>query len=321
VLPVVALVVIGIAAALWLNRKGPGEVGELYGNVDIREVNLGFRVSGRVLEMLRDEGDPVKTGDVVARLDAEPLKRAADQARAQSKLAWSKLEQLQAGYRTEEVAQAESALREREASLVNSERVLQRNRELLAQKTVSQQVYDDSLAQRDVDVARRNSAQSALALLKAGYRREEVDQARAEFARAKGALAAAEIQVADTELKSAGDGVVITRAVEPGAIVQAGTTVLTVSLEKPVWVRVYVPEPLLGRLKPGLAVEVFTDSRKGKPYHGQVGYISPVAEFTPKSVETPDLRTSLVYRMRVVVTDADSGLRQGMPVTVTLPKP
>jgi HlyD family secretion protein len=112
---------------------------------------------------------------------------------------------------------------------------------------------------------------------------------------------------------------VLSRVREPGAIVAPGETAYTLSLDRPVWVRAYVQEPELGLIRPGQDVQVLTDTRPERPYHGQIGFISPVAEFTPKSVETPELRTDLVYRLRVVIEDADPGLRQGMPVTVRIP--
>ena len=123
--------------------------------------------------------------------------------------------------------------------------------------------------------------------------------------------------LADTALAAPEAGVVLTRAVEPGSMVQAGSTALTVSLAEPVRVRAYAPEPMLGLVQPGRQVLIFTDSRR-EPYHGQIGDVSPRAEFTPKSVETEELRTALVYRFRAVVRDADGLLRQGMPVTVRL---
>jgi HlyD family secretion protein len=134
--------------------------------------------------------------------------------------------------------------------------------------------------------------------------------------RAEAALASAELRVQDTVLKAPADGVVLTRAQEPGAVLQAGATVLTLSLVRPVWVRAYVNEPDLGHIHPGMKVEVYTDSRPSQPYQGQIGYTSPRAEFTPKNVETTELRTSLIYRVRVIVENPDEGLRQGMPVTV-----
>ncbi|MDN7221285.1 efflux RND transporter periplasmic adaptor subunit, partial [Klebsiella pneumoniae] len=113
------------------------------------------------------------------------------------------------------------------------------------------------------------------------------------------------------------DGTLMTRAVEPGTMLNAGGTVLTLSLTHPVWVRAYVDEKNLGQAQPGQEVLLYTDSRPDKPYHGKIGFVSPSAEFTPKTVETPDLRTDLVYRLRIVVTDADGALRQGMPVTIS----
>jgi len=239
---------------------------DIYGNVDIREVNLGFRVSGRISEVRRDEGDHVQTGEIIARLDTAPYQHQLEQAAAETAVS--------------------------QATLKNAEIILERNKQLVDSGGISKQNLDDALAARD--------------------------QAAANLALSQARLAEAQTNLSDTGIVSPSDGVVITRAQEVGAIVQAGTTVLTVSLEKPVWVRAYIDEPDLGKVAPGLPVEILTDSRPGKPYHGQVGYISPQAEFTPKAVETTELRSSLVYRIRVVVTDADAALRQGMPATVRI---
>ncbi len=124
--------------------------------------------------------------------------------------------------------------------------------------------------------------------------------------------------LSDTELAAASDGVVITRAVEPGSLVQAGQPVVTIAIDRPIRVRAYVGEPDLPRLAPGRVVEVHVDGREA-PYRGTIGYISPQAEFTPKSVQTESLRTDLVYRLRIVIDDGDEGLRQGQPVTVIVP--
>jgi HlyD family secretion protein len=290
----------------------------LYGNVDIREVNLGFRVSGRILEVLRDEGDEVKAGEILARLDDEPYRRDAEQSRGQVGSLQAHLQMLEAGNRPQEIAQARALVREREVSSSNAQRIYKRQEELLGSKAVSIQERDDAEAAYHEADARLKSAREQLNLLEAGFRAEEIAQARADLARAQAALASTELHVQDTVLKAPADGVVLTRAQEPGAILQPGTTVLTVSLKRPVWVRAYVNEPDLGRIHPGAKVKVYTDTRPANPYSGQVGYISPRAEFTPKNVETTELRTSLVYRLRVVVDNPDDALRQGMPVTVVL---
>jgi HlyD family secretion protein len=124
--------------------------------------------------------------------------------------------------------------------------------------------------------------------------------------------------LADATLVAPAAGFILTRVREPGAIVASGEAIFTLAVSSPVWVRAYVDEPDLGRVRPNMAASVTTDSAPGKIYHGHVGFISPVAEFTPKTVETRELRTDLVYRLRVIVDNPDQGLRQGMPVTVTL---
>ncbi len=318
VLAIVVVTVAGGAAWFWKTHARPAGPEELIlqGNVDIREVNLGFRVGGRIAEVAFDEGDAVKPGDVIARLDPEPYRREAEEARGLAASLRARLQWLEAGNRPQEVAQARALVREREVTSTNALQLFNRQQELFASKTVSVQDRDDAEARYREAEARLKSAREQLALLEAGFRAEEIAQARADLQRADAALASAALRLTDTVLKAPSDGVVITRAQEPGAIVQPGATVLTVSLTRPVWVRAYIPEPSLGRIHPGLKVRVFTDSRPDKPYFGQVGYISPRAEFTPKNVETVELRTSLVYRLRVVVTNADEGLRQGMPVTV-----
>ena len=321
-IPVLILVVVLAGAAAWYararSRRPNDSFLHLHGNVDIREVNLGFRVSGRLKEVLRDEGDEVKTGDKLAELDAEPYRHEVAQSRGQVSALEARLTLLEAGNRPQEIAQARAQLHEREVNAANAERIYKRQEELFASKTVSAQERDDAEANYREAEARLNSAREQLKLLEAGFRVEDIAQAKADLARAQAALASAELRVDDTVLKSPADGVVLTRSQEAGAILATGTTVLTVSLRRPVWVRAYIQEPDLGKIHPGMKVEVSTDSSVGKVYTGNIGYISPRAEFTPKNVETSELRTSLVYRLRVVIENADEGLRQGMPVTVKI---
>lgn len=321
-IPILVLVLILAAGVTWyvrgrIPRSEQGPL-QLQGNVDIREVNLGFRVSGRLQQVLRDEGDAVKAGEVLAQLDDEPYRRELEESRAQVGSAKARLTLLQTGNRPQEIEEARAQVHEREVTAANAERLYRRQEQLLKNKTVSIQERDDAEAAfREAD-ARLNSAREQLNLQEAGFRVEDIEQAKADLARAEAALASAEIRVNDTVLKAPADGVVFTRAQEPGAILQSGTTVLTVSLKEPVWVRAYVEEPDLGKIHPGMKVEVLTDSNLGKTYTGKVGYISPRAEFTPKNVETRELRTSLVYRLRVVIDNADEGLRQGMPVSAII---
>jgi HlyD family secretion protein len=318
-LTILVLLVVAVAGVwFWQTasyRAGRGAL-ELAGNVDIREVSLGFRVGGRLTEVTRDEGDAVRAGEVLARLDDEPYRRAADETRAQVASLQARFRLLEAGNRPQEIAQAHALVSEREVTAENAAQFHKRQQELFASKTVSGQERDDAEARFREAEARLKSSREQLNLLEAGFRAEEIAQSKADLQRAEATLASADLRLQDTVLKSPADGVILTRAQEPGAILQEGASVLTVSLQHPVWVRAYVTEPDLGRIHPGSKVEILTDSRPGKPYPGQVGYISPRAEFTPRNVETRELRTSLVYRFRVVVETADDALRQGMPVTV-----
>jgi HlyD family secretion protein len=240
----------------------------LYGNVDIREVDLGFRVSGRVKSLYIDEGDPVRKGDLIAELDATPYE--------------------------EEVWQAKANVQALEISLSNAEKQFLRRKKAIKTSAVSEEDFENALSNQKVLSA-------------------NLEQARATLARAF-------TNCNDTKLYAPSDGTVLTRIREPGSVLSVGEPVFTVSLDKPVWIRAYVSEPDLGKIYPDMAAEVTTDTDTNPIYQGRIGFISPVAEFTPKNVETTDLRTDLVYRVRVVVENPDRGLRQGMPVTVKLKK-
>lgn len=291
----------------------------LYGNVDIRQVSLGFRVSGRIAELRVDEGDAVKAGDVIARLDAEPLEQAVDAARAEVEALSATLTKLKAGARATEIAQARAAHEERLADLENANLAYERARRLRPNGAISQAELDQASATRAAAVARASSAREALALLEEGSRVEDIATAQAQVNAAAAKLATARTSLKDTELVAPSTGVVLSRVRETGAIVSPADNVYVLSLSEPVWVRAYVAEPDLGRVHPGMKVTVTSDTAPNRAYDATVGFISPVAEFTPKSVETPELRTDLVYRLRIVVTNPGADLRQGMPVTIHLP--
>lgn len=288
----------------------------LYGNVDIREVDLGFRVSGRVAAMRYEEGDPVHKGDLVAVLDKAPYQHALALARAQLESRRAVYAKMQAGTRPEEIAEARANVAALQATLKNVSRIYQRQEQLVQKDAASKQAYEDALANRDETRARLTSARAALDLAEAGFRKEDIRAAAADVQAGEAQVAQAETHLEDTGITAPADATVLTRAVEPGTVVGAGATVYTLSLASPVWVRTYVDEPALGRIRPGMPATVVTDG--GRQYRGHVGFISPDAEFTPKTVQTTQLRTDLVYRVRIVVRDPDNSLRRGMPVTVRL---
>ncbi|HEV3021869.1 MAG TPA: efflux RND transporter periplasmic adaptor subunit, partial [Pirellulales bacterium] len=207
---------------------------------------------------------------------------------------------------------------ERQATLERSEHDFKRAAELVDRGAVSRADYDLARAARDEADARLRNAQQALRLAELGPRQEDKDAARAQLDAQEASIVQSERRLADCELIAPSTGVILTRAREQGAIVQPGETIFALTLSSPVWVRTYVNETDLGRIRPEMLAEVRTDSAPDKIHRGKIGFISPTAEFTPKTVETRELRTDLVYRLRVVVDNPDGGLRQGMPVTVTL---
>jgi membrane fusion protein YbhG len=225
---------------------------------------------------------------------------------------------LKAGNRPEEIAQAKALVAEREATLTNAKITRTRAEALLKSPAGSQKAFDDASAAERQGQAALNSAREALRLQEIGFRTEDIALAKAQFDERKANLQTAERQLTDADLIAPSDGVVLSRVREVGAIVQAGETVYVLSLTSPVWVRTYVSEPDLGRIKPGMEVSVHTDTLGGKVHRGRVGFISTAAEFTPKTVETTELRTALVYRIRVIVDGTADELRQGMPVTIDL---
>ncbi len=318
-------IVIGVVVAAagglgyaWTQRAGEDDGRlRLYGNVDIREVQLAFRQPGRVAEMAFDEGDAVSAGTRMAALDAQPYRDALAATEATTQAAQAELAKLRRGSRPQEITQAREALRQAQALALDAERNFQRQSGLLTSGASSQRTVDTARAARDRAAAGVAAARAALSQASEGFRKEDIAAAEARLAAAQAAAAQAATALADTELTAPSDGTVIARVREPGSMVANQSTVYSLSLDKPVYVRAYVSEPELGRIAPGTAVQVRTDTAD-KVYRGQIGFISPRAEFTPKSVETTDLRTDLVYRLRIVIDEADrdGGLRQGMPVTI-----
>ena len=323
IIPIVVLLVIVAVVGLKVVRPRLMEQDvdgplKLYGNVDIREVSLGFRVAGRLAELKVDEGEIVGAGDVMAVIDSGPVEKQLQQAQAGVAAADARLRELKNGYRVEEIEQAKAGVSVAEAQLELAKLDFERQKQLDENEVGTRQLFDASRSQFEVAQANLKAAQAKLNLLQAGVRIEVVEQAAADLQAKEALVAQLEIALADCELVSPVAGTVRSRIHEVGAVLSAGAPVFVVALDEQPWVRAYVSEASLGRIEPGMQVQIFTDSRPDQAYSGHVGFISPTAEFTPKSVQTEKLRTDLVYRFRVVVEDADAKLRQGMPVTLQL---
>jgi len=238
----------------------------LYGNVDVREVDIGFRVSGLLQSLFFEEGDKVFKGDKVAELAKDPYDSEVEKAKADARAVLVEWE--------------------------NAKILLARRRALEPIGGVSQEDLDDAAAR--------------------------CRQLEAGFISSRANLKVMEDNLSYTEVFAPTDSIVLTRIKEPGSTVKVSDPVYTLSVLSPVWIRAYVNEPQLGLVTFGMEAEVLTDTKEGKSYLAKVGFISPVAEFTPKTVQTTELRTDLVYRIRLYVENPDSLLKQGMPVTVKL---
>lgn len=309
-----------VAAAAWwqIRRPAADAALTLYGNVDLRQARIPFNGSERIAEILVEEGHEVRQGQVLARLDTSRLLPQMRQAEAAVAVRQAALDRLRNGSRPEEIAQARANLASARADADNASTQYQRKRALAARAVASQQDADAAKASAEVAGAKVAVQRNALSLAVIGPRTEDISEAQA---RMQGDLAQLDLlraQLNDAELRAPFDAVVRSRLMEPGEMASPTKPVLALAGLGTKWVRAYVAEPDLVRLSPGQAAEIRVDGLAGKILDGWVGFISSVAEFTPKSVQTEDLRTSLVFETRVFVTDPDNLLRLGMPATVTI---
>src|SRR5581483_10827453 len=310
-----------VAAAVWWQRKDRQEardIVQLHGNVDIRQVDLAFNASERIVEIAVQEGDRVTKGQLLARLDTDRLRHAADQAAAQAAAQRQVVARLKAGSLPEEIRKARADVEAAQADAANAQRIYERDQDLVSEHFVSQQQADTSRAAAEAAAARLKAAREALRLVVRGPRKEDVAAAKATLAALEAAANLARRDLEEASLYAPADGVIEKRVLEPGDMASPQKTVFTLALTEPLWVRAYLSETDLGRVRLGSRAEIRTDSHPEKVHRGWVGFISPTAEFTPKSVETREVRTSLVYQVRVFVCGPAPELRLGMPATVDI---
>lgn len=316
-----AACLLGLAAYLYhaLCQQDNQEELVLQGNVDVREVSLAFRQSDRILEMLAEEGDRVQKGQVLARLDTQELKLQLQRLNAEIAAQQSTVDKLHNGTRPEEIRQAEGNLRQAQAAAEHAAGVYQRKRDIYTSIAgISQQELDNAYHDMEAKQATMSVAEAALQEAKAGPRQEDIAGAEAGLQALRNEQLRYIYLLSQYELQAPDDGVIRSRLLEAGDMASPSKPVFKLSLPGKKWVRAYVPETELGRVYEGQQARVYIDSLPGKAIDGQVGYISGTAEFTPKHVQTEELRTSLVYEVRVYVDDADNVLRLGMPATVRI---
>ncbi len=363
---IVVLVSAVAAAVIWLRSgDGAGAI-RVSGNIEVTDAEVSFKIPGRVVERRVDEGDAVRAGEVVARLDDADLKqevalRQAEAQAAQAALAeleagsrpeeiaqaaagaqqvQARLDELLAGSRPEEVAAAQAVVERARAETVRAKADVDRYEGLYKKQIVSAHQYDAVRTAYETALARQQEveeqhklavegprkeqieqaraalrqAQEHYALVRKGPRIETIEQARARLKQARESLALAETRLGYATIASPLTGVVLSKSIEPGEYVSPGTPIVTVADLVNIWVRAYISETDLGRVKLAQPVRVTSDSYPGKKYDGRVSFIASQAEFTPKNVQTEKERVKLVYRVKIDIRNPNMELKPGMPV-------
>jgi membrane fusion protein YbhG len=320
ILTILVFVALGVGGWLYFDsfRSQGAAFLTLYGNVDIREIEAAFNANGRVTRMLVREGDRVRKGALIAEIDDTRYKAALDQAEGQMRNQKEVLARMLAGSRPEEIAQANATMEALRVTYQNNEINYRRAAALAQTGAGTVQQRDDAKVALDAAKQHYEAARQAYILAVKGPRAEDIAAQRAAYEAAQGAVALEKRALADTRLYAPADGIVENRILEPGDMASPSTPVVTIALTDPLWVRAYVPETELGKVVLGMRATVTTDSFTDRKYRGWVGYLSPAAEFTPKAVESPELRTRLVYQLRVYVCNLGNELRLGMPATVRI---
>ena len=312
---ILSLVVLAVVAGLYFQSRPAPELGALgvSGNIEITDAEVSFKVPGRVVERSVSEGESVKAGQSVARLDTSELAQEVALRSAEVRAAEASLAELVTGSRPEEIAQSEAVVRRMQADVARARADFKRLKKLYEQDNVSGQDYDAAKSAVEVTTAKLGEAQEQLRLVQKGPRIEKVERARAQLQQAKEALALAETRLGYATLTSPLTGVVLSHNIEPGEFVAPGTPIVTVGDLAHVWLRAYIDETDLGRVKVGQVVKVTADTYPDKVYEGRVSFIASQAEFTPKSVQTKKERVKLVYRTKITVDNPHMELKAGMP--------
>jgi HlyD family secretion protein len=319
VLLIIIILAAGVRLLLNRNRHTQSDKLVIYGNVDIRQVELAFNASERIATMAVQEGDNVRRGQLLATLETERLTYAVQRAEAQVRSQQENLAKLIAGSRPEEIRKARAEVEAASAEARNAELTYSRFHLLAAKDLISKQEEDNARAASEAGNARLKATKESLELALAGSRKEDIGSSSALLKAGEAEWAASKRELSYASLSAPSDGVIQVRIMEPGDMASPQKPVYTLAITDPIWVRAYIPEPEMGKIWPGMKADVTTDSYPGKSYKAWIGFISPTSQFTPKSVETKEVRTNLVYQVRAFVCNPGNELRLGMPATVTIP--
>ncbi len=312
---------LALGANLWRQQRlAAEETLTLYGNIEIRDARLVFPEQELISELLVEEGDQVTQGQLLARIRSQRLHDQINQAKAEVQAQQEVVNKLEAGSRPQEIAQIRAQISATGIRLANARTTLERLEKTAGVGASSLQTRDNAKAIVAEEEAGLTELQNKLDLALEGPRREDIAQAKALLTANQAQLSLLETRLADTELHAPTAGIIQSRLLEVGELAGPGQPVFILALSTPKWARCYIPEPQLGLVREGMSATIISDTWPDRHFQGQVGFISSVAEFTPQNVETSDLRTKLVYEVRIITTDPDNELRLGMPVTVSFPE-
>ncbi len=316
---IAAAILIAGAALFIFGRNGRNSSQlKLSGTLEITSVELSFKVPGRLTRRLADEGEQVKNGQVVARLDDRELRDERNARLAEQQAARAALADIRAGSRREEINQGIAALQRMQADAEKLERDARRMEALFKSEVIARRDLDAARAARDASAAAVREAEEHLRLLETGPRPDAVKERQARAEAAAAMLSYAEERLSQAVLTSPLSGVVLAKHAEAGEILAAGSPVITIGKMDEIWVRGYVPENELGRIKPGQSAKVTVDTWPGRVFEGRVSFIAQQAEFTPKNVQTEKERVKLVYRVKITIPNPDMALKPGMPADAVI---
>ena len=318
ILSAVALIVIVVLVVFLRRTPKSAQVLRLSGTIEVTSVELSFKVPGRLAQRTVDEGESVRAGQLVARLEDDELRQQRAASVAEQQAARAALADLEAGSRREEIAQSEAALARMKA---DADRLFQdagRMEALFRREVIPQKDLDAARSARDASQAAVREAQERLKLIRVGPRPDAVRQLRAKYEAAAAALALAETRLAQGVLTSPLAGTVLAKHAETGEMLAVGAPVITIGKMDEVWLRAYIPENELGRVKLGQAASVTVDTWPGRIFEGRISFISPEAEFTPKNVQTEKERIKLVYRIKITLANPRMELKPGMPADAVI---
>lgn len=318
IVAVLLLVAYGGYRYLQENRAAEEQGLVFHGNVETRTVTLGYRFMGKIVKMDKDEGEKVEEGEALVYLDDASFKYSIAEVKARIAVEEANFARLKKGFRAEEIAEAEAAKDEAHAALQKANDIYKREQKLIKNRATSEEKLINAKLSFEQSSAAYKKAEALYQLRNSGYRIEDIQAQEAHLDALKASFGNIRHDLEDTVIKSPVKGVILSRFKEPGSIVNPGERVLEIAKSDEFWVRAYMDEPYLGEVNEGDKALILTD--RGQRYEGRVGFVSPIAEFTPKNVETKELRSDLVYRFRVIVNTPDSQIRQGMPVTVEILK-